>query len=197
MARPHPDRTEIFAALSAGLIAGGSVLIGLGDLGVQILGAVLVLSGAYTIAALFIPRLPLPEPRERPKPQLSPVVTSETATTFLFPTPAEKLSLLIEEGERNLRYLPDVARTGQPSGKPSTEDSRNTLAAMMAGFDIDYPARLYEWEARVWRLITEPMSPLNQYRALYSYHDKAVRLPLIEAHYKARLEELRAILAKV
>jgi hypothetical protein len=106
-------------------------------------------------------------------------------------TPGAKLSNLIEEGERLRTLLP------APINPESDNAAKENLVRVMLGWNIDYPAQVYEWESRVWRTITGD-TILNQYRALYTYTaGKAQALNRLEAHLQARVGELRTILARV
>lgn len=103
---------------------------------------------------------------------------------FLLPvTPRQRLTDLIEEGERLSASIPSPA-----------DDPAHRLAQTMAGVDINYPARVYEWEARVWRLLSTPA--LRPLRGLYRHTGRAQRLHGLGRFLNDRLEELRTILAR-
>jgi hypothetical protein len=101
------------------------------------------------------------------------------------PSPQQQLTYLIEEGERLRQRIP----------RPPENASQRFVHTML-GYDIDYPARVYEWETRAWNYVSR--SPrLAQYRGLFNYSSRAQRLGTLDAHMIARLDELRQILGRV
>jgi hypothetical protein len=98
-------------------------------------------------------------------------------------TPQGQLTTLIEEGQTLAQVV------------PAPGDQRNRLVLMLAGADINYPARVYEWEMRVWRLLSGPS--LSQYRGLFPRPDEAHRLDRLREHVEERVRQLQTILARV
>jgi hypothetical protein len=144
------------------------VLLGLFLVGVAVFG---------TIARVLAGRLPTRSARTRaPMPRALQTLLSGM-------TPQARLTALIEEGQRLRALIPEPAK-----------DAKESLAQMMLNYNLDYPARVYEWEKRVWRILNE--RPLSQWRALYTYADRAVALVSLKEHVDARLAELRTILSK-
>lgn len=142
------------------------------------LGGVFLVTFAVCLLAAKVAtaRIPTSRPRRRPAPELDRLLSS-------LPTPAAQLSRLIEEGENLRRLIPDAA-----------EDAKDRLVQSMLNWDLDYPARVFEWETRVWKLISS--RPLNQWSALYTRTNKAHHLHGLQAHVDERVAELKTILAK-
>lgn len=100
-------------------------------------------------------------------------------------SPQQQLTNLIEEGERLRQRLP----------RPP-EDAHQRFVHTVLGYDVDFPAKVYEWETRAWNFVTRN-ARLGPYRGLFTYSGRAQRLGTLDAHLTARLDELRQILGRV
>jgi hypothetical protein len=65
----------------------------------------------------------------------------------------------------------------------------------LAGTNINYPAYVYEWEMRAWRLLGTPTA--RQYRALFPKPERAHRLDELHAHLEERIRQLETVLARL
>lgn len=115
------------------------------------------------------PSAPLPAPYRSP---------------LAFPTIPQQVTSLIEEALRLHARIP----------LPS-DDTRTNLVRMLTGDTHHYPALVFEWEARVWRLLSS--AGLQQYRGLFTHSDLAQSLPTLRDYLAERIAELRTILARL
>jgi hypothetical protein len=118
--------------------------------------------------------------RERPTPKSAAL---PSFPPFLLPkTPKQQLTDLIEEGANLLARIPERA-----------QDPRGRLVESLTGATVDYLVLVYEWEARVWRMMSS--AGLRQLRGLYAGRPSPQRWAALREHLADRIAELRTILA--
>ena len=100
-----------------------------------------------------------------------------------FMTPQGQITSLIEEGRALRRVIPAAATRG-----------REGLIQALSGANVNYPARVYEWEMRAWRLLGTP--GLSRWRGLFPQPETR-QLAGLADHVAARVEQLEAILARL
>jgi hypothetical protein len=101
-----------------------------------------------------------------------------------FLTNAGRITTLIEEGQSLAQIVP-----------PPGQDQRSLLVQQLAGVNIDYPARVYEWEMRAWRTVSGP--GLSQWRGLFPRPESAHPLAGLGEHVQERVRQLQTILARL
>jgi hypothetical protein len=144
-------------------------------------GVFLATAGLVMLSIRAVTSLLPPKTRRRlggpPPRSLSPL-------TFPFFSPAHQLTNLIEEGRGWARVIPEPAH-----------DPRGNLVQRIAGADVNYPARVFEWERRVWQLLSGPQ--LAPYRGLFPEPRDVHRLHGLREHLEERIQQLATILGRL
>jgi hypothetical protein len=100
-----------------------------------------------------------------------------------FMTPQGQITSLIEEGRALRRIIPPPATGG-----------REGLIQALSGANVNYPARVYEWEMRAWRLLGTP--GLSRWRGLFPQPETR-QLAGLGDHVAERVQQLEVILARL